>query len=235
MHDAQYADAARPARVSILGLPMRDYSIGHEILLWRKRNTLATYSEESFAELDDSQQKDDLFHALFTCERSWTENFQPVRFACLFGWTRRNADYPAAFKAFREYRESGSQTLKTKKMPRVAGAPHHYFGAPETARLVLFVNRERLHESLGFETPYDFPFGLARILYLTQVESDGGIWVENAFDYEAKVRLEKFEKEHPDIKPAIGEEECQAMAEQWNKDHPETPVPLMRPKKGTDA
>ena len=231
MHDALYADAARPARVSILGLPMRDYSIGHEILLWRKLNSLATYTEASFNELDESKQNADLFDALFTCERSWTENLSPVRFACLFGFFRRKADMPAAIKAFREYRENGSHTLKTIKMPRVSGAPYHYFGAPETARLILFINREKLHHAHGLDTPYDFPFGLARILYLTQIETEGGIWIQNAQDYEAKERLKEYERQNPDARPAIGEDECQAMAEKWNKEHPDNPVPLMRPSK----
>ena len=52
MHDALFADAARPERVSILHLLMLDYSIGHELLLWRQRNPLVTLSRAGFEALD---------------------------------------------------------------------------------------------------------------------------------------------------------------------------------------
>lgn len=235
MHDTTLADAARPVRVSILGLPMRDYSIGHEILLWRSENSFVTHTESGFDQLPEQKQKTDLFDALFTCERSWVDNFTPVRFPCLFGWTRRHADFEAAYKAFRQYRGLGSLSIKTINMPRSNGGHYHYFGAPEAARLFLFVLDKNLHTANGIESPYDFPFGLARILYLTQIESEGGIWVENQHDRETQVRREMFEKKNPDSGPAIGEEACQAAAEKWNKDHPDCPVPLMRPEKGSDA
>jgi hypothetical protein len=42
MHDAIFAEAFRPHRFTVLGVPLLDYTLGHEIVLQRMRNPLVT-------------------------------------------------------------------------------------------------------------------------------------------------------------------------------------------------
>ena len=224
MHDALIADAARPARVSILKLPMLDYSIGHELILWQRRNPFVTYTSSSFNELPFDDQAKALNQAvLVCCERlpQWPR---------WWAWGCRKLDKGAEMAKFREYREAGSLDLPVVKMPRTPGAHFHYFGSPETGVLINYVSEH--HQAMiaaHFDgSPLNFPFGLARILYMTYQEGEGHVWVENYHDWQVKQRRAAYERAHPESGLAIGDEAVQVAAEKWNAEHPESPAPLMR-------
>jgi hypothetical protein len=224
MHDAIMADAARPARVSILKLPMLDYSIGHEIVLWQRRNAFVTHLPDSFDELPLVERIKALQQAVLVCCE------KIPRSARFWAWRCRNLDMLDEMKKFREYRAAGSLDLPQAKIPKVAGAHYHYFGSPETAQLLNYVSsRHQAMISAHFEgSPLNFPFGLARILYMTDAETSGAIWIKNFHDMETERRKEAFEKLHPESTLAVGSEAVQASAEKWNREHPECPVPLSR-------
>jgi hypothetical protein len=235
LHEVIFATAARPEKVVVLNLLMQDYSIGHELLLWHQSNPLVTYTDKGFQELAPEIQRAKLFSAALTCERTWTGNQKRLRWLRTTEIFRRHLQTGDEIKKFREYRNSGSLDLPTVPQPRPAGipsAPFHYFGAPDTARLLLFINRESLHRSFGYKTPYDFPLGLAQMLYATQAETEGGLWIENYQDQRNKARAAAFQNKHPENTLAVGTEAVQAAAEKWNIEHPDCKVPLPHaPKK----
>ena len=229
MHEIAFADAARPARWVVLKLTLLDYSIGHELLLWQERNPLVTYTAESFAEIDLAEKIQALLHAVSVCERTWDGNRKPIKWFRLWMWLNRHADYLAEIEKFREYR-NGNADLPTVRMPRTGGGNFHYFGAPEAARLLNYVSQ--FHPNV-VSNPFDFPLGLARMLYSTHAETEGNLWVENYHDRKVKEDAMAFDQAHPENTLAVGPDEVQAAAERWNAEHPDHPVPLMRePNRG---
>ena len=229
MHEPLFAAAALPEQVAIMGLLMQPYAIGHELLLQKSANPLVTQTEYGFGELPADHQREKLFGACFICERTWQENQKPIRYARLTGFFRRHAHVPAEAAKFFAYRAAGSLDLPLVPQPRSAGAPFHYFGAPELARLILFV--QPLHEKFGFATAFDFPLGLARMLYLTHAEEAGSVWVANRQDAERQAEREAYERAHPESTFCMGEDAVQASMEKWNREHPDAQVPLLRKPK----
>ncbi len=67
MHELAFADAARPSPVVILNLLLCEYSIGHELLLFRRRNALVISSPEEFSKLDFWEQVFYIREALWIC------------------------------------------------------------------------------------------------------------------------------------------------------------------------
>ena len=226
MHEIVFAKSAMPERVTVLNLLMRPYSIGHELLLQGRTNPLVTYSRASFRELPEKEQRGKLFSAAFICERTWTENQRPIRWMATTIHFRRHLATLAEVEKFQDYRAAGMQEFPTVPMPKVPHAPYHYFGAPEMARLLLFVTRNGLHRELGFETPCDFPLGLARQLYLTQTEVEGNQWVQNFQDAEIQAEREEAEAKGQGSQLVIGDKAVQAAIAKLKKEHPEAQVPL---------
>lgn len=223
MHDALFADAARPEGATVLNLLMLEYSIGHELLLWRQRNPLIQGRQE-FEALPPDEQREAVMNAALVCSRPW--QCAPKQRRELRRWgrkTRRLVTSIEVFK-FRAYREDGAQSLPTRSIPKTSGVPYHYFGSPETALLLLFVHP--LYRDFGYRTPFDFPLGLARTLYLADAESKGFVWVKNHHDLAEEARAVAFDRAHPEPTLAVGEAAVQAAAEKWNREHPECPVPV---------
>lgn len=228
MHELALADAISQKPTTVFGLRLLPFTIGHELLLWKMQNALATYSIRSFGELSEMEQSRALARAVLIC--------------CHRGprWTRwwsiqcRRMNLAEEVGKFREYRAMGSMDLPTKPIPRSDTGHFHYLGAPELARLINYVStHQKAFMVAHFDgTPLNFPFGLARILYLTHLESEGNIWVKNSHDIENEMKQAAFEQEHPENTFAMGEEAVQALAEKWNAEHPESPVPLMVKRKG---
>ena len=222
MHEIAFADAARPARCVILKLGLLDYSIGHELLLFRERNPLALYTPESFKELPMAVQIQSLLQAVCICERNWSDNQKPIKWLRLWAWLNRKTDYLAEIEKFQAYRNAVGD-FPTVRMPKYGGkGDFHYFGAPEAARLVNYISQ--FHPC---SEPFDFPLGLARMLYSAHSESQGAIWIENYHDYQVKQAAAAFDAAHPENTLAIGPDAVQAAAEKWNREHPDCPVPLV--------
>jgi hypothetical protein len=226
MHEMLFANAAFAEGATVLRLALRPYSIGHEILLWKVANPLVTYTPESFKELPEIDRRKHLFTAVFICERTWAENHRPWKWIGLAAFFRAHCVTDIEVDRFRAYRDAGSKDFPTVPMPRTPGASFHYFGSPDEARLLLFLSEGRMHQTLGYESAFDVPLGLARMLYSAKAESEGNLYIENYQDVQNKIRLEAYEKAHPESTLAVGEEAVQASAEEWNRLHPDTPVVL---------
>jgi hypothetical protein len=89
VHELSAADALRPSPVCILDLPLAEYSIGHELLLFRRRNALAILSPEEFSKLDFSAQIYAIREAIWICSDSFSarDRFErPARIMWGFRW-----------------------------------------------------------------------------------------------------------------------------------------------------
>jgi hypothetical protein len=224
MHDALFADAVRPEGAVVLNLLMLEYSIGHELLLWRQRNPMVTHSREGFEVLPATDRREALMLAALACHRTWEGNKDQAENLKQWGKSTKKLNLETEVAKFRAYRIDGSHTLPTRAMPKTSGVPFHYFGSPETAMLLLFV--QPLYLDFGCATPFDFPLGLARTLYLADAEAKGNVWVKNHHDIADEDRAAAFDRSNPEPSLALGEDAVQAAAEKWNREHPESPVPV---------
>ena len=66
-----FADCAAPARQVVLGLPLRDYSIGHRLLFLRQRNPLLWSGQSDFDALPFETQTKWLIEAVTVCNQSF--------------------------------------------------------------------------------------------------------------------------------------------------------------------
>lgn len=222
MHDALFADAARPEGARILNLLMLEYSIGHEILLLRQRNPLVTHGRQEFEALEHDAQREAVMLASLVCSRPWNGSPKSRRQLRRWGRQTRRCSTSVEVWKFRAYRDEGSSSLPTRSMPKTSGVPFHYFGSPEMAMLLLFAHP--FFQGFGYPSPFDFPLGLARTLYLADAETKGNVWVKNHHDIEDDRRLEAFDRANPESTLAVGDAAVKASAEKWNQEHPESPV-----------
>ena len=185
-HETIFVDSALQARVRILGLTLRPFSIGHQVLLIRQRNPLVWFDEREPSLFSPEAQRDAIQNAVLVCYRSWKENLLRERWIGLWRWRVRNMDHEEATRAFMEYHRAGSQCLPAPSDAVVKGlygdddGPGREYGSPFNARLLLFVMSLPPDEIRMFgESAYDFPLGLAQVLYLSHLESEGKARVEN--------------------------------------------------------
>ena len=221
MHEREFSESFNVNPCSVLGLPLRNYAIGHELALIRQGNPIIAYSQEPFEELADAAKKASLASAVEICCYK-----RPV-FTLIWAITTLRLDFNEELNTFREYRKSGSMEFQTVRQPRASNIPFHYFGAPELARLINYVSEHHaLMIASHFDgSPLNFPLGLARMLYLTHLECEGSVWIENANDIETKERKEAYDKSHPESGLSIGDDAIKASAKAWNLKHPNAKVP----------
>ena len=246
MHEQAFADAARPTRCVVLNISLTDYTIGHELLLWKDKNPFVTYGPDSFHELPAEEQNEALVRAVYVCSQSWSENhFTPQTFVDRWKFRRSFRRWRRSFKKvewtvemalFRGWLTASNSEFPTRKIPRPdSKEPYHLHGAPEMARLINYVSQ--FHAQLiaaHYRTAFDFPLAFARMLYLTEAETDGAVWVQNYYDWQQDERAKAYAAAHPESTLAVGPEQVQAAAEKWNREHPECPVPLERPPNQTN-
>ena len=227
MHDYEFSQVFTPPRFIVLGLPLESLTIGHELVLWNRLNPCVQFTALGFKMLPEEEKsralaeavqivfndKDKKGKALYENSKVWIKQASKL-------------DLDKEIDTFYSYREICGRDLPMVKQPKVKDVPFHYFGAPELARLINYVSSA--HQALitaHFEgSPLNFPLGLARMLYSTQLETEGAIWVENLHDVQVKKRNEAFEKAHPENTLAVGDDAVKQSAEQWNRDHPDCPV-----------
>lgn len=211
MHEFQFSDSILPARPGVLNLALRDYTLGHELLLLRNRNAFILLSESTFNQLDPDAQQRELRRAVLICCDDWSYH-QRLGQSSFMGWRLRwhnfnvrllqrrvsGADIPLAIADFRNYLAEAHETLPApdERADEICADANGYdsikslrgrsFGAPHHARLLNFVTAGRLWEQYGFTTPYDFPLRLAQQLYVTQLETEGAARVENSTELEEK-------------------------------------------------
>jgi len=187
MHDAAFADATRPTPVVCLKLPLREYSIGHELLLLRRRNPLLWSSEADFNEMPVVDQRAAVVESVWICANTWRQNcgewFAGLKLRI---WCRRlkKENFPLAVADFRNYlREGQSFPRLTPPDEKDSGRE---LGSPLLARLYHFV-------AINYKVrePLDFPLGMAHWLYFSALETAGQAQVENRMEQQIREETEQ--------------------------------------------
>ncbi|HEX5242201.1 MAG TPA: hypothetical protein VFW23_02985 [Tepidisphaeraceae bacterium] len=182
-HELAFADAAQPARRFILGLALRPYTLGHEIILTARRNALQF---ANFHELPDAEKFRALALAVDVCSQSWSENnFAPRQGMALTHYWERwksrrvwrkwrryldgltEAQWKQAVADFLEYRSKGCAVAKVYPGDGPAGRE---LGAPVQAALLQFLVVKLRKSEIE---AYDYPVGLAKFHYYTDAEARG--------------------------------------------------------------
>lgn len=198
MHDAAFADAARPATVVCLRLPLLQYSLGHEILLWQQRNPILTLSAQEFGALSIIEQNHALIRAVIVCSNDWGRNKKRQRWLKIWGWMLSGVNWGSELDIFRKYliqsraafpgphSEADFACAKAGGYTPASAARGRISGAPLAARLLTFLLPIDIAR-WDVKCVYDFPFGLANMLYETALEADGAARIENVDEYDEKV------------------------------------------------
>jgi hypothetical protein len=209
MHEPLLFTAALPARTTCLGLPLRPYSIGHELHLWRDQNVLL-FNE------DTPNQFPALLSAVLICCHSWQElqrlTDDPLLRFKLWIWRRRIAwtgrkwagksarrnrgsspvsfpppPHPPTFIAselaiFRAYRQAGIAEFPLSDVTHPSsGPPPRSPGAPFLLRLQQWL---MLTLHLTEAQAWDYPYALAKMRWAAYWEEQQGLEVYNQHDAE---------------------------------------------------
>ena len=205
-HELLFADAARPPAAVVLRLPLRPYSLGHELILLQERNPLL-FDESAFADLPAADQRRAVIRAALICARRWTEQDElPPN---LRAWQqlleKHPPNYPLEIAHWRIYFNAAHTCFPApdpraddicsgsggyEPMTALRGRP---LGAPHLARLINFVTERDLATRLcGCAVAFDVPYGLANSLYAAHSEAEGGIRIESAAEQQAKAEWDKI-------------------------------------------
>lgn len=200
-HEFQFVDAVIQAPVTVLGLRMRNYSLGAEVILSRQKNPLVILSGTQFSVFTPNSQIAAIQNAALVCYRSWTENQRPEKWLRLWQWRIRKMDHGQAIEDFLKYRADGSTfpPATSEEARDVEGREKggRLLGAPFLCRVYQFLTSLPDREIRQFgETAFDFPFGFACFLYLTHLENAGAYQIENEKESQIK---EEFQKHISDI------------------------------------
>lgn len=79
MHETLFANQARPARATVMHLPLRPYSIGHEAELWRQKNPLLVSDRKEFDLLPEAERLEWLIKAVDFCSQNHAEFLESQR------------------------------------------------------------------------------------------------------------------------------------------------------------
>jgi len=215
MHELTFSDSVMPAKVVCLGLPLRPYSLGHELILLAKRNPLLVLSEADYDALPQEQRNLALIRAADTCSMTWEENnFTPVRFWEVWKYRRvcrkwrkhlQTCLWPLELAEMRNYLQAGRAMLPTLASGNAEDAEAYEvankgdkleggraMGSPLIGQLTTFAMREL---RLSHEAAMDFPFGHLANLYFVWLESKGGLAIENSAEMDARATMQKFRNE----------------------------------------
>ncbi len=197
MHDTILSDAFAPEPVTVLGLPLLPYAIGHELMLIRKRSRLLFYKLDDLCKLQVEEKARCLAEAVLVCYRDGDKAASKLA-GNQARWARmvKDLNLNEELRKFTKYREDGTRDLPAEKMPRQQGTPFHYFGAPEMARLINYVSTHHLAliQAHFGGSPLNFPVSLACILHSTHLESEGAVWIQNYKDIETAKKREEASK-----------------------------------------
>jgi len=216
-HEFEFANVATPVQHVVLGLPLRDYSLGHRLLFLRQRNPLVFSSEKDFNALPFETQIMWLIEAVTICNQTyayrrefeasptWKMIRQALRDAKKWRKLRAKAESKSAdlmaywsgeILAFRNY--LSASTLITEFDQRRDPFPFlpckskpdadgRTFGGPYDATLMQFLLQSRLCASRA--ECLEFPFAEAEMHYLTHLEREGALDIFNSDDMAFKDEL----------------------------------------------
>lgn len=231
MQEFIFSDAVRPQPVVILRLPLLTYSLGHEILLLRARNAVLTHSVAQFNQLTIAQQVFALTSGVLICAKDWAGSQKPEKYLRLWHWLNRNTNWPLQIAEFRNYLAAAHAGMESpdERSDEVCAEAGGYepmakargrsFGSPLVARLLNFVSQDQLFAAHGCKTPYDFNYSLALNLYLTDLETQGNVRIQNREEREEKSNYEKIVAEFR------AEEEKQAQKPKKPEQTEQNPLP----------
>lgn len=205
MHERLLARAAWPAPVSVMGLLLKPYSLGHELLLTRTENRLALgpHLAPSDPPAPSEATYHDLSSAVWICCQSWKENqrasFDPLIRLKLWIWRKRcrKLNFERELLGFLQYRAAGSLEFPLSDTTKPGtGRPPRIPGAPFLIRLHQFkVTRYNLDQAEA----WDYPLGLAKCEWATYWEQEQGLEIYNLTDQEydrkAQAILKQIEEE----------------------------------------
>ena len=203
-HEVQFVDSVIQAPVKVLGLRLRPYSLGSEILLLRQRNPLIVLSGQQFSVFSPESQSRAVQNAVLVCYRSWAENQKPEKWLKFWLWRIRNLDHGQAAMDFSNYRNAGATfpTGPSEHAMQVLygdddAKPARQHGAPFFCRLYNFISGLPDREIRQFgESAWDFPLGLAQFLYLSHLEETGSARIENAKEAEEEKAWREIKADH---------------------------------------
>lgn len=186
MHDFAFADAARPTPVRCLRIPLREYTLGHELLLLRARNEIFCQPQEDFDNLPLEIQTYALRSAVLACSQTWNESQDKQGGIYLWTWLARKCDHQEELAKFRAYLDAAhvmlprptplATEISVGKQPQKG----RNLGSPFLAQLVNFIAPRLGALSSDLKIVWDFPFALATHLYFTHLETEGAMYIENA-------------------------------------------------------
>ena len=197
MHETAFIDAVLQAPVQVLGLTLRPYALGHEILLVRQRNPLVILTGSQFTVFSEESQRRAVQNAVLVCYRTWAQNQRPEKNVRFWKWrVERMFDHGQAIIDFLRYRAAGMTAppaptdhallVLSKNKDDDSG---RFLGGPFLARLYTFIARLPDREIRQFgETAFDFPMGFGTFLYKCHLEQKGCLQIEN--EQEAEVEKE---------------------------------------------
>lgn len=179
MHEAALARAARPTPAVILGLPLKPYSLGHELSLIRENNPLHELDTASAGQLAE---------AVWICSCSWKELSGSDWLIGLKLWIWRQRmrlrkfEFDKELANFIVYRQLGSIEFPIAEAVSTSGAVESQPrtpGAPFLLRLQQFLMIQfRLSENQA----WDYPLGMAKLRWCAFWEEQAGLKIYNRED-----------------------------------------------------
>lgn len=180
MHEAALARAAIPEPTRILRLPLKPYSLGHELALFIRSNPFVTHSQADFQKLKDTEKNAALLQAILVCSSSWFENQRKRKNLRIWNFIRRFCDHELAFAQFENYKAQGRLEFKAD-FPSNSDCKIRFIGAPQALRLYQFVVKNvPAFEILRYgASVWDFPYSLAMMMMQAQAEEEGNLEIYN--------------------------------------------------------
>jgi hypothetical protein len=199
MNEAAFARAALPAATRILGFALRPYSLGHELILMRSGNLAIQHRADPEAMMAA------LPEAVAICSRDWNgylnrgrERWLRLKFLRLDAAVR-TYDLLEELAKFREYLQASTIGLRVNSSASSHGAPSRYLGTPRLLLLHQFVlSLPAVEWQVYGDNPWDYPYALAQMRHDAVHELAGDLEVENEIEREAREAAEEWERDHPE-------------------------------------
>ena len=207
VHEFAFSDVVCPDRRVVLEVPLRDFSIGHRLILLKQRNPLLWQPVADFNSLPLADRSYWLMEAVYVCAQSFAYRQKlekdPSRWLLwgnawrVWRWHRRHRHYQAAdwnreTVKFREYLDSTRLVTafseKQEGIPflpvaPVENTPGRTLGGPYDAALIQFLVRQL---GLTMAGALEFPLALAQVHFLTWLEREGNLKILNAEEMDFK-------------------------------------------------
>lgn len=197
MHEAALAEAALPQPAVINGIPLRPYSLGHELCLIREASPFVSGEKPT---------SEHLFKAIWICCNSWVENktaaeqwLGPLKVRLLCRRFKR-ANIDQCIEQFTAYRKSGCLQFRLSEIPRPVsreGGSRRMAGSPFLLMVQMFLVE---HYRLSDEQAWDYPAGLAKMRWQTYWEQQNGLDIYNDQDAKFDAYRERREREKREAK-----------------------------------